>query len=193
MSRDTYDIYVIGVGGQGIGLLSEVLVRAIDYAGRPGRSVDTHGLAQRGGTVISQIRMGAGAHSPLIQRGSADMVVALERHEALRAMNSHLADAGALVYYDAEWQPLSVRLGQAERVTAEMIASECQRRGITLTRVFLDDLDDARMQNVAVLGALAAGRLVPGIEPVHYEQAISDLMAGSMLESNLALFRSIAK
>ena len=121
------------------------------------------------------------------------MVVALERHEALRAMNSHLADAGALVYYDAEWQPLSVRLGQAERVTAEMIESECQRRDIILTRVFLDALDDARMQNVAVLGALAAGRLVPGIEPVHYEQAISDLMAGSMLESNLALFRSIAE
>ena len=50
-----FNIYLTGVGGQGIGLISEILLRAADYAGFNVKSVDTHGLAQRGGIVVSQI------------------------------------------------------------------------------------------------------------------------------------------
>ncbi|MCU0237509.1 MAG: 2-oxoacid:acceptor oxidoreductase family protein, partial [Acidobacteria bacterium] len=53
MKPERFDIFVIGVGGQGIGLLSETLVRAADHAGMPVKGVDTHGLAQRGGIVAS--------------------------------------------------------------------------------------------------------------------------------------------
>lgn len=55
----SYNVYMSGVGGQGIGLLSEVLLRAADYAGYRVKAVDTHGLAQRGGIVVSQVRMPA--------------------------------------------------------------------------------------------------------------------------------------
>jgi len=185
-----FDIYVIGVGGQGIGLLSEVLMRAADHAGWPARAVDTHGLAQRGGTVISHVRLGAGAHAPLISAGQADLVVSLERHEALRGLNSHARDGGALIYYDAVWQPARVRLQQEASVTPEIIEAECSRRGVALTRIFRPDLPDARMQNVAVLGEVAGRRLIPGIEPAHFEAALGDLLDGSMLEKNLALFRA---
>jgi indolepyruvate ferredoxin oxidoreductase, beta subunit len=80
-----FQIYLIGVGGQGIGLLSETILRAIDHAGIPVKSVDTHGLAQRGGTVSSHIRLGEQIYSPLIREGSADFFLALEILEAYRA------------------------------------------------------------------------------------------------------------
>ena len=127
---DRFDIYLIGVGGQGIGLLSEIILRAADHAGHPVKGVDTHGLAQRGGIVRSQVRIGSRANSPLIRQGAADLVVALERHEALRGMNSALRDAGTLLYYNTVWQPLAVRLNQAPAVSEEMIAEECNRRTI---------------------------------------------------------------
>ena len=96
-----FNIYLAGVGGQGIGLLSEIILRAGDHAGLTVKGVDTHGLAQRGGIVKSQIRIGRHVHSPLIPEGEADIVLALERHEALLAMNLALKNNGTLVYYNA--------------------------------------------------------------------------------------------
>lgn len=191
MKPDRFDIYMIGVGGQGIGLLSEVLLRAVDHAGLPVRSVDTHGLAQRGGTVESQVRIGAGAHSPLIQAGAADMVVALERHEALRGAGSRLAAGGTLVYYDAEWQPLRVRTREEARVLPETVEEACRRRDARLVRVFREDMPDPRMQNVAVLAEICRRGLVPGVRQEHYEAALDDLLAGPLLENNLKLFRAV--
>jgi hypothetical protein len=63
------NIHLCGVGGQGIGLLSEAVLRAYDHAGYPLRAVDTHGLAQRGGIVRSHIRVGEGVFSPLNEPG----------------------------------------------------------------------------------------------------------------------------
>ncbi len=57
-----FNIYITGVGGQGIGLLSQALLRAVDHAGINAIAVDTHGLAQRGGVVVSRIRCGSGIH-----------------------------------------------------------------------------------------------------------------------------------
>ncbi|HSO18190.1 MAG TPA: 2-oxoacid:acceptor oxidoreductase family protein, partial [Desulfosarcina sp.] len=105
----TFDIHLAGVGGQGIGLISEIILRAADHAGHPVKSVDTHGLAQRGGIVVSQIRIGEPAFSPLIAPGRAHLAICLERHEALRAAGTALREGGSLVYYDTVWQPLSVR------------------------------------------------------------------------------------
>lgn len=183
-----YNIYIIGVGGQGIGLLSEVLIRAAHYAEIQAKGVDTHGLAQRGGTVTSQIRLGKNAYSPLIQEGKADIVIALERHEALRGMNSHLRNKGDLVFYDAVWQPLDVRLREANEIQNETVEAECKRREIGYHRIFVDDLPDSRMQNVAVLGYISKHKLIPGIARENYLQAIKDLLKGGVLEANLKVF-----
>ena len=74
----TFNVYLTGVGGQGIGLISEAVLRAADHAGHRVKSVDTHGLAQRGGIVVSQIRMGDSVYSPLIPEGQADLAISLE-------------------------------------------------------------------------------------------------------------------
>ncbi len=81
-----FNIHITGVGGQGIGLLSQALLRGIDHAGINAIAVDTHGLAQRGGVVVSQIRCGDKIHSPLIMKNSADLVLGMEVHEALRGL-----------------------------------------------------------------------------------------------------------
>ncbi len=187
-----FNIYLIGVGGQGIGLLSEIVLRAADHAGHPVRAVDTHGLAQRGGSVVSQIRLGDGAHSPLIRTGEAHLVVALERHETLRAVARMARPVGTLVYYDTAWQPLPVRLGQDEEIPAAAVEEACRQRRVTPLRVRVDDLPDARMQNMVVLACLHRRALIPKLEEAHYQQAMADLMDGGMLARNRRIFQTAA-
>ena len=186
----TFNIYMTGVGGQGLGLLSEVLLRAADHADLTVKSVDTHGLAQRGGIVVSQLRIGPEAHSPLIPAHGADLVVALERHEALRAAHAALKTGGVLIYYDTVWQPLAVRLGQATEVSAEAVAEKCAALKARLIRVHHPNLTDARMQNIVVLAHIQRLGLIQPLEAAHYQQALEDLLRGRVLEENLSLFHA---
>jgi len=186
-----FNIYLTGVGGQGIGLLSEVLLRASDHAGFSVKGVDTHGLAQRGGIVVSQLRLGENIHSPLIAEGEADMVIALERHEALRATNIFLKNGGTLIYYNTVWQPLEVRIAKAEEVGEDLIRSECNKRKIKEIKVFRPDLKDPRMQNMVLLGNIQKHHLIPGISREDFEKAMQDLMDGMMLEKNMNIFNEI--
>ena len=187
----SYNIYMTGVGGQGIGLISEVLLRACDYAGHRVKGVDTHGLAQRGGIVVSQLRLGPKVHSPLIPQNSADLVIALERHEALRGLNTALKDNGTLVYYNTVWQPLDVRLGHSREVRRAQIKKQCEQRQIRLYEIYIEDLEDSRMQNIVVLAVVDREKLVPGVETEHYHAAIDDLMTGDLLQKNLNLFEMV--
>ncbi|MFH1490455.1 MAG: 2-oxoacid:acceptor oxidoreductase family protein [Pseudomonadota bacterium] len=189
---DRFSIYLTGVGGQGIGLLSEIILRAADHAGHGVKGVDTHGLAQRGGIVVSCIRIGEKIHTPLIPAGKADLVIALECHEALRGLNEALGDGGALVWYDTAWQPLEVRMGAADPVGREKIAEACKGRNIREIAVSKPDLSDSRMQNIVLLAALARAGLIPEIEIEDYARAMEDLMSGEMLRENMALFRAEA-
>lgn len=184
----SYSLYLCGVGGQGIGLLSEILLRAADYAGYVAKAVDTHGLAQRGGTVISQIRLGTTVCTPMIPAGTADLVIALERHEALRGLQTALRDQGRLIYYNTVLQPLGVRLGRDAEVSAADIQEAGDLRGIEVFQVERPGLADARMQNMVVLAAVCRQGLVPGLERGHFLRAMDDLLAGSVLAANLQLF-----
>jgi indolepyruvate ferredoxin oxidoreductase beta subunit len=185
------NVYITGVGGQGIGMLSEILVRAADHAGYPVKGVDTHGLAQRGGIVISHLRTGEGIHSPLIEPGAADVVIAMERTEALRAAGEYLRDGGTLLYYDTVWQPFDVRAGRMEEVTREELESYCGRRGIMVLRACREDLEDPRTQNVVLLALACTERLVDGVDIENCRRAMEDLMEGRMLRENLSLFDAL--
>jgi indolepyruvate ferredoxin oxidoreductase beta subunit len=182
------NIYLTGVGGQGIGMLSEVLIRAADHAGLSAKGVDTHGLAQRGGIVASHLRIGPDVYSPLIAPGNADLVVALERCEALRAMAEMLKPGGTLVVYDTLWQPLPVRLADADSISLDGIHQVAETRNVPVVVVQCPDLEETRMQNTAVLARLSKDQLIPGIDAAHYRQAMTDLMRGKVLTANLCLF-----
>jgi indolepyruvate ferredoxin oxidoreductase beta subunit len=185
-----FSIYLSGVGGQGIGLLSETLLRAADYAGHSVKGVDTHGLAQRGGSVVSQIRIGSEVHTPLVSRHQADLLISLERHEALRSLTEFAKEGATLIYYNTVWQPLDVRLGRVAEVSSKSLGDLCRQMGVKCIEVFHPDLEDARMQNVALLARIDKEGLVPGVKSDHYRQALKDLMAVSMLEKNMALYEA---
>ncbi len=183
-----YNIHITGVGGQGIGLLSQALLRGIDHAGINAIAVDTHGLAQRGGVVVSRIRCGERIHSPLIMKKSADLVLGMEVHEAMRGFDIALKKGGTLVYLDVSWQPLPVRLGLGGEITAKDIKSACKKFGITAIKVDTQSMEDTRMQNMALLGTVAKHRLIPGVTKENYNDALEDLMAGEMLRKNRVIF-----
>lgn len=187
---EAFNIYLAGVGGQGIGLLSEMILRAADHAGYNVKAVDTHGLAQRGGVVVSQVRIGTAVHTPLIPTHQADLIVALERHEAQRALGSMSKVGGVLIYYQTVWQPLEVRLGKAPEVSTDTIEAQCRERNVRLIHVFDPQLKDVRTQNVVLLANIQRHDLIPGIDVEHYRKAMFDLMAGSMLAVNSAIFEA---
>ncbi len=183
-----FNIYMTGVGGQGIGLLSEAILLACHHAKINAIGVDTHGLAQRGGVVESFLRIGENVFSPLIEEQDADMVIALERHEALRGGDKYLKNEGVLVYYDTVWQPLEVRLSKAKEIKTSDIENFSKQINAKLYRVFNPTLPDIRMQNMAILKEIATQKLIPGVLKEHYLLAIQDLLKGEALIQNMEFF-----
>ncbi len=187
-----FNIYITGVGGQGIGLLSEAILRGIDHAGIRAIAVDTHGLAQRGGVVVSRIRCGKNVYSPLTMNGRSDLVLGMEVNEAMRGLQSALKQSGTLVYLNVSWQPLGVRLGKSAEISARDIEIVAEKKDGQLIVIEPDDIPDVRMQNMALLGTLAGCRLIPGVMKDHYAMALDDLLSGEMLKKNLELFKIFA-
>ncbi len=188
---DNFNIYLIGVGGQGIGLLSAAVTRAADYAGKEVQAVDTHGLAQRGGIVESHVRIGT-SFSPLIPRGQANLVLALEINEALRGLQNYLDRGGTLLYSQTCWQPLEVRLQLSSSDPRETLTAECTSRNIREIAAPKKELEDPRLENSVLLGIMAREKVVPGLKKGHYSLALQDLMAGSLLAKNLKIFSELA-
>ena len=159
---ETISVVLAGVGGQGILLASTVIARAAMYAGFQAKTNEVHGMAQRGGSVIAQIRYGAEVHSPLVAPGQARVLGALESVEALRYA-SYLAPGGLAVVSTQHIIPVTVSSGQAE-YPADLDARLAQ----AFPRLVL--LDAAKMaieaghvraSNLVVVGALSAGLDLP--------------------------------
>lgn len=161
----TISVYNIGVGGFGIGYLNRVLSQAAQKAGYDVRGSDTHGLAQRGGVVTSTLKIGPKIEgSPLIVKGTADVVLALEPLEALRAM-PFLKKGGTIIYNTAKIQPLGVRLKTDEYPELSFI--EAELRQVTENVIPLDaagmakELGLSQTVNVILLGVLVRRGVLP--------------------------------
>lgn len=186
------NIYLCGVGGQGIGLLSEVLIRACMDAGHKVKGVDTHGLAQRGGIVVSQIKLGPKLFTPRINPGEANLVIALELLEGYRAAVNMLARGGTVVYYDTQYQPIHVRMDKAKYPTHEEFEALLAEKGGHLERVHIEDLPDPRMQNTALLGRVASMGLIPGVTADIIEKCLLDTVPAAHVDKNRMVFEQAA-
>ncbi len=109
---ETKSIVMVGVGGQGILLASEILAQAAMLEGYEVKTNEVHGMAQRGGSVVAQIRYGPEVYSPLVARGSAQILGALEKIEALRYAD-YLAPDGLAVVNAQAIVPVTVSSGAA--------------------------------------------------------------------------------
>ena len=121
------DILVTGVGGQGVVLASDIIGEAALAAGYDVKKTDTLGMAQRGGSVVSNVRIGSHVSSPMIKEGEVALLLAFEKLEAARW--SHLlCPDGIAIINDYEQPPLSVSLGQGKYPTDEEITVALKRR-----------------------------------------------------------------
>ncbi|MCL6451459.1 MAG: indolepyruvate oxidoreductase subunit beta [Acetobacteraceae bacterium] len=167
------DVLVVGVGGQGVLLVSDLLAEAWFSSGFEVKKSEVHGMAQRGGSVESHVRRGEEVHSPLIPRGRAQALVALEPLEALRYL-PWLAPGGLAVTTDLRLVPATVLSGQAAYPPLEEVL--CALRTVAGRVLVVEServrgaLGSLRVLNVVALGALAAhlGDVAPGA----WEQAL---------------------
>jgi indolepyruvate ferredoxin oxidoreductase beta subunit len=151
-----YDIYLVGVGGQGVLTIGELIQEAALAAGIPASFYPTKGMAQRGGFVKAQLRLGREVVGPQIPERGADLAIAMEQSEALKAV-PYLRPGGEFLLFRHVWQPTAVMLGQAPYPSLEQVTEGIQAADATLHL-----LDPARVpiqdgfpvpQNVYVLGA----------------------------------------
>lgn len=110
------NILIAGVGGQGTILAARVLSRLIMNDGYDIKVSEIHGMSQRGGSVVTQVRYGDEVHSPIVPLGEADFILAFERLEALR-MAPYLRRDGRLIANDRRIDPMPVIIGKAEYPT----------------------------------------------------------------------------
>ena len=111
MMKNT-NIIIVGVGGQGILLTSKILGYLALDMGENVKVSEVHGMSQRGGSVITYVRIGSDVHSPLIDPGEADFVLSFEKLEALRA-EYFLKKDGVLISNTQEILPMPVIMGNA--------------------------------------------------------------------------------
>ena len=107
------DILIVGVGGQGTLLASRVLGKYALDAGQDIKLSEVHGMAQRGGSVMTYVRMGEKILSPIIDEGGADLILAFEKLEALRYLH-YLKEGGEVLYSSQEIMPMPVVTGAAD-------------------------------------------------------------------------------
>ena len=109
----TKNIMIVGVGGQGTLLTSRILGGLAIAGGYDVKLSEVHGMAQRGGSVVTFVRYGEKVAEPIVEEGQADVIIAFEKLEALRYAH-FLKKDGALVVNDCRIDPMTVVIGAAE-------------------------------------------------------------------------------
>lgn len=145
---------ICGVGGQGVVLASRLIASAAMENGCFVRTAETIGMAQRGGSVVSHVRWGAAVHSPLIPFGEADLILALEPAEAVRALH-YLKDGGAVVTGLKAVQPVTVSLsgGYDAQGMREYLKSHVAALCVVDTDAVCAAAGSQRAANIALIGA----------------------------------------
>lgn len=110
---DTKNIMIVGVGGQGTLLTSRILGGITVAAGYDVKLSEVHGMAQRGGSVVTYVRYGTKVAEPIVEQGQADVLIAFERLEALRYAH-FLKKDGVIIVNDQRIDPMPVVTGVAE-------------------------------------------------------------------------------
>lgn len=187
MRTSECDIVIVGVGGQGVILISDVIGRAAVKAGKPVRGAETHGMAQRGGSVINHTRIGC-KYSPMVSSGGADVLLALEPAEALRFAHFLSPDGVALVNINPIL-PVTVTTGKASYPSLEDIITPmravCKDVKTMDATSLAKRAGTAQAMNVVMLGALA--RYIP-LPKELLEDAVREVVPPKYLDINRRAF-----
>ncbi|MEE8456539.1 MAG: 2-oxoacid:acceptor oxidoreductase family protein [Acidimicrobiia bacterium] len=192
MAENSRGLLLAGVGGQGVILAGMIVADALVRAGHDVKQSEVHGMAQRGGSVFSHIRWGDDVDSPLVEKGSAEVLAAFEWAEAIRWVE-YVRDGGAVVAdirtiippgacndrraWSTNYPAFNVDLFSDRRLKTRLIDASSTAA----------DLGNARAANSVILGSVAA---FLDIDIAHWEAAITQLVPKGTQDVNLAAFRA---
>jgi len=189
-TTDLVSVAVTGVGGQGVLTLAEALAKAATIDGHNVRVGEIHGMAQRGGHVLSTIRIGPGAMGPIIDPGTAQLVVGFEPIETLREVHL-VASSGYVILSSHIVTPVAVSMGQAKYPNHDTIIDTIMR--FTSHIIEFDPMDLAEKAgspnslNMVMFGAtIGTGKVPVSIDSAL--ESIRDVIPGKFQEVNTAAF-----
>lgn len=179
------DIVIVGVGGQGTLLASRVLGHIAQAEGFDVKVSEVHGMSQRGGSVITYVRMAGKVRAPLVEQGGADFLLAFEELEALRAL-PYLKAGGTMIMNTQETMPLPVIIGLAKYPDdiREKLASQVDLVAIDALPI-AKEAGNERAVNTVLLGALS--KRLPFEESV-WQQALEACVPAKLLDVNKKAF-----
>lgn len=151
------NILLVGVGGQGTILASKILGQVALSLGQDVKVAEIHGMSQRGGSVVTQVRYGEKVYAPTISPGQADVILAFEKMEALRWL-PYLKKGGRVIVNHQEIDPMPVIVGGVSY--PENIPQQLSARGeVTMVPALelAEKAGNTKATNVVLLGVLAQG------------------------------------
>jgi len=181
------NILIVGVGGQGTILAGRIIAQVAQDAGLDVKVSEIHGMSQRGGSVITQVRIGEKVWSPIIPNGQADVMLAFEKLEALRSLN-WMAQGGKMIINDRELYPMPVISGAMEYPSdiKEKINAKTDQALFLDALGMAQEAGSARAVNLVLLGCLSKYMDMPKED---WLKAISSIVKPHTLEVNLKAFQ----
>jgi indolepyruvate ferredoxin oxidoreductase beta subunit len=184
------NIIIAGVGGQGVVLMSEILGNAAVQEGYKVRGSEVLGMAQRGGSVFSNIRIGSEVFAPMTADGRCDVLVGLEPSEALRNIQ-YLNKSSVVIMNNRKVIPATVSMGKSTYPEIEVVRQKLEEaagRVIVIDAVELaEKAGNRQSSNVVMLGALfGSGKMPISVETV--KRLIGERFTGKAVDINMKAF-----
>lgn len=194
MNPKRLKIHICGMGGQGIGATSRIIASAAYLADLSVSTIETHGLAQRGGRVVSEISIGYDpSESPICAEGEADVLIALEVLESLRSLPM-LKKNGLAVVNTTSYQPLLVRVSKGKMEYPSLKQIEKEILSWTSNLLMIDANEDAnslglsQSMNMILLGAIAGNSEILPFTKDHLIQSIKSNVPSKYHDVNILAF-----
>lgn len=184
-AKEVKSCLLCGVGGQGTVLASRIIAAAAMEKGLHARTAETIGMAQRGGSVVSHVRIGEEIASPMIPRGKADVLIGFEPGEAA-ANISYLREGGVLILSSKQVRPVTASLGQSAYDGDECVSwlkSKISRCYCIDPDEIIEACGSPKVLNVAMAGALAASGAM-GLDLADMEEALRMRLKPQLVEMN---------
>ncbi|MBR1975102.1 MAG: indolepyruvate oxidoreductase subunit beta [Clostridia bacterium] len=180
------NILIAGVGGQGTLLASRVLGRYAMISGKDCKLSEIHGMSQRGGSVVTHVRIGDKIYSPVIWEGSADVILAFETLEAARVKH-YLKKGGVLLVNSEKILPMPCITGAAEYPVGlqEKIQETCENVCFIKAQAWALEAGSAKATNIVMLGALCK---LCGLDKGVMAQAVAECVPEKFRALNLKAF-----
>ena len=181
----TKNIMIVGVGGQGTLLTSRIIGKAALSEGYEVKISEVHGMAQRGGSVVTFVRFGESVSEPVVEEGQADVIIAFERLEALR-YSHFLKKDGVLIVNDCRIDPMTVVIGAKEypENILEELRGEHSVYTLDAQRIAIE-LGNSKVLNSVVLG-YAAGFI--GFDKEVWLNTVANTVPAKTIEINQKAF-----